>query len=95
MIISDIDILHIYFQISESSAGANLASTYTWCYRRLFSSLAACYFLLVLKVDIGHHPVGPLHHLAVAHTGGGEGRVDAGGAGALVAVRHETDNRLV
>jgi len=61
-----------------------------WCYRRLFSSLAACYFLLVLKVDIGHHPVGPLHHLAVAHTGGGEGRVDAGGAGALVAVRHET-----
>lgn len=61
-----------------------------WCYSRLFSSLAACYFLSVLKVNIGHHPVGPLHHLTVPHTGGGEGGVDAGGAGALVAVRHET-----
>jgi len=61
-----------------------------WCYRRLFSSLAACYFLLILKVNIGHHPVGSLHHLSVPHAGGGEGGVDAGGAGALVAVRHET-----
>ena len=28
----------------------------TWRYRRLFCPLCACYFLMVIKVDIGHHP---------------------------------------
>ena len=64
-----------------------------WCYRGLLSSLAPCYLVLILKVNVWHHPVGPLHHPPVPHTGGGEGGVDAGGAGALVAVRHETENR--
>jgi len=62
----------------------------SWCHRRLFSSLIPCYFLLILEVNIWHHPVGPLDHQAVPHTGGGEGGVDAGGTGALVAVGQET-----
>ena len=40
-------------------------------------------------------PVGPLHHLTVPHAGGGEGGVDAGGARALVAVRHETEQKYL
>ena len=28
----------------------------TWRYWGLFSPFSACYFLMVVKVDIGHHP---------------------------------------
>ena len=57
---------------------------------------------IILKVNVVHLawlvtprrlPVGSLHHLSVPHAGGGEGGVDAGGAGALVAVRHETKSK--
>jgi len=61
-----------------------------WCYRRLFCPFCACYFLMVVKVDIGHHPVWPLHHGPVPGAGGGERGAQAAGAGALVAVAQIT-----
>ena len=62
-----------------------------WRYRGLLGPLGSGDLLLILEVNVRHHPVGPLHHPPVPDAGGREGGVDAGCAWALVAVGQETE----